>query len=108
MKLKKDKYQRARGGSSQILYIFCACCNNFLLQYQKDGKGSLHRCYLNRIISPDIYSSLQNNPNINEPKDMPNLGCSNCNELIGTPIRYEDKRLAFRLLYGKFRKSLHP
>lgn len=49
-KLVNDKYRLDRGGWSRILAINCKSCNMFLYYYQKDGKGPLKRCYLDRII----------------------------------------------------------
>ncbi|MFZ1654965.1 MAG: hypothetical protein WBO92_05275 [Candidatus Moraniibacteriota bacterium] len=37
---------------------------------------------------------------------MPNLECGSCLALIGTPMRHEDGRLAFRLIKGKYMRKL--
>jgi len=102
-KVKKDKYQRARGGTSRLMDITCAKCGKLVFSYQKDGIGWLKRCYLNRIITPEKWSTLQNNPAIKEPNDMPNLVCE-CGNLIGIPMRHKDGRLAYRLEIGSFRR----
>lgn len=60
MKLKNDHYRTVRGGKSKVLNISCAKCSSVILQYQKDGDGSLHRCYLNRILSPQNLIDLAN------------------------------------------------
>ena len=103
-KFKNDKYRKARGGKSVMLKISCASCNSAIIEYQKDGDGNLRRCYLNRIHSPEKYSSLQYSKDIIDSKDMPKLRCFNCENLIGTPMRYSDGRLAYRLKYGVFKK----
>jgi hypothetical protein len=37
---------------------------------------------------------------------MPNLKCSKCGALIGTPMVYEaERRLGFRLIHGSFVKK---
>jgi hypothetical protein len=77
------------------------------LTYQKDGLGFLHRCYLNRILEPEEYASLQSNPNMQDIKDIPALICKSCGTIIGTPIKHTDKRLAFILRPGFFIKKLH-
>jgi DNA-directed RNA polymerase subunit RPC12/RpoP len=106
-RMKKDKYLRARGGSARMLDIHCARCNTWLLKYQKDGTGQLLRCYLNRIFAPTDLVALQHNPAIKEPKDMPNLVCPKCgSRIIGTPMRHEDGRLAFRLMKGTYSKKI--
>lgn len=105
MKIKKDKYFRERGGSAKIINVACMKCGTLLFTYQKDGLGWLKRCYLNRIISPEKYASLKNNPQIKEPKNLNNLVCI-CGEVIGSPIKYKDGRLAFHLLRGNFKRFL--
>jgi hypothetical protein len=104
MAMKQDKYRRARGGTAKMLDISCTNCGGWLLKYQKDGPGNLLRCYLNRIFAPEKLERLQNDPTIQEPKDIPNLVCNSCKTLIGTPMRYEDGRLAFRLIKGRYSK----
>lgn len=104
-KIKKDHYRKVRGGKSTVLDISCSNCNDVVLIYQKDGDGGLLRCYINRIFSPDIYVTMNNDPRISEPKDLPNLICGKCGSLIGVPMRHSDGRLAFRLRRGAFKKS---
>ena len=104
--MKKDKYLRARGGTARLLDIHCAKCGEWLLRYQKDGVGQLLRCYLNRILIPPELAALQRNPAIVQPKDMPNLVCQKCGTVIGTPMRHEDGRLAFRLMKGTYSKKI--
>jgi len=69
-------------------------CSSRVLIYQKDGKGRLLRCYLNRIYWPNTYD-----PNIKPTK---NLICGKCNSAIGVPMTYSDGRYAFRLLSDAF------
>lgn len=101
---KKDKYVSARGGSSQFLDIYCSKCGQHLFLYQKDGRGSLLRSYLDRIFEPQELSVLQFKSG--NKKDLPNIRCSKCSSLVGTPMVYErEKRLAFRLIHGSFVKE---
>lgn len=86
--------------------VYCAGCGAWILQYQKDGHGQLLRIYLNRISAPQALAKLQSDPKIKEPKDMPNLLCSKCLTVIGSPMRHDDGRLAFRLMKGKYSKQL--
>lgn len=104
-KLKNDKYRTARGGEAHLLNVFCAKCNITLLKYQKDGIGDLLRCYLNRICYPSELEKLQREPAISDPKQMPNLECSKCKTVIGTPMQHIDGRLAFRLRKGMYYKK---
>jgi hypothetical protein len=104
--LKKDKFRNVRDGNSKLLEISCSKCNKRLMIYQKDGIGTLLRSYLDRILWPEKLASLSNDSRIRETKDIPNLSCEICNSLIGIPIVYApERRLAFRLIRGTFRKQ---
>ncbi len=98
MKIKKDKYLRERGGCAKIIKISCAKCSSLIFIYQKDGPGWLKRCYLNRIIPLEKYS------NIKDIREMKNLACR-CGEILGSPIKNKDNRLAFHLIRRKFKRS---
>lgn len=101
---KKDKYVSARGGNSQFLDIYCSKCGQHLFLYQKDGRGSLLRSYLDRIFEPQELSALQFKGA--SKRDLPSLRCPKCISLVGTPMVYErEKRLAFRLVHGSFVKE---
>ncbi len=101
---KKDKYVKARGGSSRFLDIFCGVCHNHLALYQKDGPGKLLRMYLDRIFAPSALAALQYQSG--DKKNIPNLKCSKCDALVGTPMVYEpENRLAFRMVHGSFAKK---
>lgn len=102
--LKKDKYVNARGGNSHFLDIFCSKCNQYIILYQKDGRGRLLRMYLDRIFEPRELSLLD--LRVRSKNEMPNLKCPKCGALIGTPMIYEaERRLAFRLIHGSFVKK---
>lgn len=102
-KIKKDKYLEKRGGTAKIVNVVCAACGNVVITYQKDGPGWLKRCYLNRIIAPDRWETLQHNPKINE-STLGNLTCD-CGAIIGHPMTHKDGRLAFRLVRGSFKRK---
>lgn len=102
--MKKDKYLRQRGGTAKVIDVNCMACGALLFVYQKDGPGWLKRCYLNRILSPEKYSSLQKNKNIKSVDDMSNLVCV-CGQVIGSPMKHKDGRLAFHLIRGKFKRK---
>jgi hypothetical protein len=103
-KLKRDKYKRARGGSSRLLNLYCANCKEFLLLYQKDGSGTLKRLYLDRIFAPDEVAKWQKTMNI---KEVPNLVCGSCKTIIGTPYVYEkENRHAILLNPHNFIKKI--
>ncbi|MHB8362082.1 MAG: hypothetical protein ACYDBX_00475 [Patescibacteria group bacterium] len=102
IKLKKDKYFRNRGEVSKLLDILCSSCNRKILLYQKDGKGSLHRCYIDRIYDPNVFFKLDSNSDIVNKKDLPVLKCFYCGEIVGYPMIYErEHRLAYSIIYGK-------
>lgn len=104
MKIKKDKYLRERGGTAKIINVSCEKCGGLIFVYQKDGPGWLKRCYLNRIVSPEKYSLLQGNKMIKESKDLKNLVCS-CGNIIGSPMKHKDGRLAYHLIRGNFQRK---
>jgi hypothetical protein len=59
--------------------------------------------YLDRISESSIYADLQKL----SLKSIPNLICSNCQKLLGTPYIYEkEQRLAFRLFVGAIAKKI--
>ncbi len=94
IKLKSDKYKKARGGNSRILKVSCSFCKTHILNYQKDGIGTLKRMYFDRIVGQEI---IENN----------NLFCPNCKKLIAVPMIYKkENRPAFRLLVGAVVKSV--
>ncbi len=102
-RFKNDRYVNARGGNSHFLDLYCSKCGQHLALYQKDGRGSLLRTYLDRFFEPQELSALQFK--YGNKNDVPSLKCSSCSALIGVPMLYErERRLAFRLLYGSFVK----
>jgi len=103
-KFKKDKYVNSRGGNSHFLKIYCSMCDEYLLLYQKDGKGKLHRLYLDRIFYPEILSGLS--LKVHKKEDIPPLKCFSCSNLVGVPMVYgPEKRFAYRLIHGTFKKK---
>lgn len=103
---KNDLYRRRRGGTSVFLDLSCAACGTAVMLYQKDGKGSLQRCYLNRIFRPPELEQLQH-LGTTSPSQLSSLVCSGCGALLGVPMRHADGRLAFRLARGALKKVKH-
>lgn len=103
--MRQDRYMRARGGKAKMVHIICAKCGEEVLSYQKDGIGFIKRCYLNRIMGPEKWAGLKDDQSIIEPKNMTNLTCE-CGNIIGTPMRYIDGRLAYRMDKGSFARKL--
>jgi hypothetical protein len=102
-KFKKDKFSEARGSYSRLLNVCCRKCNSLVLTYQKDGPGNLRRLYLDRIFSPDKLTNLQK---INL-KNIGNLKCPNCGELLGVSYIYKkERRKAFRLYQDAIVKKI--
>ena len=103
--LKNDRYRKVRGGSAKFLDISCAACNTWILLYQKDGPGRVLRLYLNRIFAPPVLAQLQDRADIGETKNMTNLVCSSCGVVLGSPMKYDDGRLAYNLRHGLIAKK---
>jgi ribosomal protein S27E len=103
MKLKQDKYRKARGGHSRLLDVCCSKCSEHLFYYQKDGPGILKRTYLDRICKAKEFENFQY---LSFDK-LTQLICPKCGEHIGTPIIYKkENRLAFRLFEGAVSKKI--
>lgn len=92
LKLIKDKYRRARGGTSTFYRIYCQECLHTLGEYQKDGKGLLMRLYQDRF-----------NPatkQVNARK-----GHCTCSNWFGVPYSFKpENRPAIKLFIGKIYK----
>ncbi len=104
--LINDHYRRVRGGTARLLELACANCGHPMMIYQKDGPGPLLRCYINRIFKPDTLAKLQRDQGIREPRDLPNLVCTKCNNVLAYPIRHRDGRLAFSVRQGAIAKKV--
>jgi hypothetical protein len=103
MKLKQNKYRKARGGHSRVFDVSCAKCQEHLFYYQKDGPGILKRTYLDRIANSTKFENLQ----YLSLDKIPQLICSKCGQHIGTLIIYKkENRLAFRLFEGAVSKKI--
>ena len=103
IRLKNDKYRKARGGYSRFLEIHCEKCNAAIAIYQKDGPGLLKRMYIERIASPEYFSKLRHIP----IQKVPKLACPRCKQLIGIPYIYaKEKRPTFRLFEGSVTKRV--
>jgi hypothetical protein len=94
MKLKSDKYKKARGGDSKLLEISCSECESFVCNYQKDGSGNLRRMYVDRIFDSKVLISNKS------------LKCEN-GHLLGVAIIYKkENRSAFRLIPDMIKKKI--
>jgi hypothetical protein len=92
MKLKNDKFRKARGGYSRLLEISCSSCNEKLFNYQKDGRGIIKRLYIDRI-----WGNIEGT----------NLKCPKCNRLIGSLTIYEkENRPAYVIGLGTIKKKI--
>ncbi|MHB9139689.1 MAG: hypothetical protein ACYC4Q_09830 [Victivallaceae bacterium] len=95
IKLKNDKYRKARGGHACFLKVSCESCGEFLFLYQKDGPGHLKRVYVDRIISSVI------------PDKAKQLICKSCKKVIGTFYIYDkEKRPAYHLYQNSVIKKI--
>ncbi len=101
-RVRKDKYLRDRGNVFKILQISCARCNKEIMLYQKDGRGMLHRLYLNRILAPENLACLQDT--VESANELERLICE-CGNIIGIPMYHWEGRVAFRLINSTFKKQ---
>jgi ribosomal protein S27E len=92
MKLKNDKFRKARGGYSRLLEISCSSCGEKLFNYQKDGPGIIKRTYVDRIYGDVKGTSLR---------------CKKCNNPIGNLTIYEkENRPAYVIKPGTIKKKI--
>ena len=104
VRIKRDSFWREREKTAEMWDILCSNCRSKVLLYQKDGRGKLHRCYLNRILDPRSYAELQDNAKITK-ENMPVLICRKCQQTIGYPMMHREGRFAYFLLNGKWTKQ---
>ncbi|MFQ5451815.1 MAG: hypothetical protein ACE5E9_14415 [Nitrospinaceae bacterium] len=88
--------------ATRLLDLFCSQCGAHIVEYRKEGSGSLIRLYLDRIIGPAKGGKWE--PQATHAKTA-NLVCRRCENLIGIPMTGEGKRPAFRLIKGSFRRK---
>ncbi|MBP7806496.1 hypothetical protein KA057_02330 [Candidatus Gracilibacteria bacterium] len=94
LEIKKDRFSKSRGGKSKVLTITCTGCNEVAGLYQKDGPGTLVRCYKDRFLFPESLQALKD------------LVCGKCGQLLGSDMIYEpESRPAFRLIRGKYQQQ---
>jgi len=104
--IHRDRYSGRRGGKSQLYEISCA-----IMVYQKDGKGSLIRCYTDRILKTQNIDGLDQEEGAStDVSGFKALNCGNCHNLIGTSMVYKpEDRPAFQMIRGTFsRKPYKP
>lgn len=105
-KIERDKFSERRGGKSTIYEISCASCETSIMHYQKDGKGSLIRCYVDRILDIQNIKPINNNTESTPIEDYKSLICGGCDSLIGTSMVYKpENRLAFYMHKGTFSRK---
>ncbi len=99
IKIKKDKYQKARGGKSTLYWILCEGCGKRLYLYQKDGGGSLYRLYIDRIMGDKERDKVIANDKL--------ITCS-CGEMIGYKYIYKkENRQAIKLFTKAIQKEIY-
>lgn len=79
--MKKNPNSRKIKGS-YVLIISCGYCKTDIVRYQKKGKGSVLRMYIDRIEEASIDYS----------KD---LTCPNCGEILGSKVNLKRSNSEF-------------
>lgn len=103
MKLRRDRFYKARGGTAQLLALWCSACGARVCTYQKDGKGALLRLYWDRILASEVVPDYRVDASRNE---MTALKCPCCRAVLALPMVYEpERRLAWQLGRSTIRKS---
>lgn len=85
--------------------ISCGKCNEYLLSYKKFGAGKgILRLYLAHIAAPENLVDFQDDYEL--IKEVPNLQCSNCEEILGTPNLSKSGRWVYKMKQGYFHRKL--
>lgn len=106
MAKNKLKKQKGASGNDKIYDIVCGKCGQKAFTYLKLGKGMILRCYLSRILEPSRFERLLEDSSIRKASDLPNIQCTQCEEVLGVPIKRQDGRYAYRMRQGYFHKKL--
>ncbi|MEZ4886333.1 MAG: hypothetical protein R3E32_16475 [Chitinophagales bacterium] len=86
--------------------ISCGKCGNYLLTYHKYGAGKgILRLYFANIAAPDELVALLDSE-YEKVKDVPNLTCLECGEVLGVPALSKGNRWVFRMRQGYFHRQL--
>lgn len=86
--------------------IHCGKCNEYVLTYHKYGAGKgILRLYLAHIAAPEAFASLQDAP-FKSIKEVPNLQCVACEEVLGVPTLSKGNRWVYRMRKGLFHRKL--
>ena len=90
----------------KIYQISCGKCGAYVLTYHKHGAGKgILRLYLGNIAGPDQLVTVLSS-DFNNVKEVPNLSCPSCQEVLGVPIISKGKKWAFRMRQGYFHRKL--
>ena len=86
--------------------INCGKCGAYVLTYHKYGAGKgILRLYMSRIAGPEaLRASLSSE--FKTVKDVPNLSCPSCQEVLGVPVISKGKKWAYRMRQGYFHRKL--
>lgn len=94
------------GKAHKSFDISCGKCGEYLLTYHKYGAGKgILRLYISNIAAPEELVNLLN-LDYDRVKDVPNLACPNCGEVLGVPALSKGNRWVFRMRQGYFHRKL--
>ncbi len=89
----------------KLYKISCAKCGCLLVNYKKFGAGKgILRLYMSNISFPESMVNVQENYSF--IKNVPNLTCTECEEVIGLPDLSKSGKWVFRLKQGYFHRKL--
>lgn len=90
----------------KVYRISCGKCGAYTLTYHKYGSGKgILRLYFHRIMEPAELVALLNE-DYAKVKDVPNLKCPSCEEVLGVPVESKGNKWAFRMRQGIFHRKL--
>lgn len=86
--------------------IHCGKCGNYVLTYHKYGSGKgILRLYFMHITAPEKWAGLLTKK-YETIKEVVNLTCSSCEEVLGVPALSKSKKWVFRMRKGFFHRKL--
>lgn len=84
-----DSYTSVRG-EPKMFELTCRRCHQWIMDYQKDGPGSLIRCYVDRIYHPAALRRLTFTRETIH--NVPAIKCDRCKAILAYPIIYQRKK----------------
>jgi len=95
------------GKHHKTYHIHCGKCGAYLLTYHKYGAGKgILRLYFDHIVAPDTLVNQLQSSDYQRINDVPNLTCTDCQQVLGVPALSKSKKWVYRMRQGFFHRKL--